>query len=128
MMNVVLRRRAIAAIETQLRQRHFSIAAASVADVLVPGNGAGGEAKSFSVSTVRLPETPYGLQVRNFHANLGPLNYRASSALQGGIAVEVDSYENDDGLEIAKLGIAEEIVSALAKKGITKLFPIQVRL
>ena len=32
----------------------------------------------------------------------------------------------DEGLEIAKLGISQDIVSALAKKGITKLFPIQV--
>lgn len=32
----------------------------------------------------------------------------------------------DDGLEIAKLGISQEIVSTLASKGITKLFPIQV--
>ncbi|CAI9768280.1 unnamed protein product [Fraxinus pennsylvanica] len=31
----------------------------------------------------------------------------------------------DDGLEIAKLGISQEIVSTLARKGITKLFPIQ---
>ncbi|KAL3502434.1 hypothetical protein ACH5RR_036883 [Cinchona calisaya] len=31
----------------------------------------------------------------------------------------------DEGLEISKLGIANDIVSALAKKGITKLFPIQ---
>ncbi|KAL2458288.1 DEAD-box ATP-dependent RNA helicase 53 [Forsythia ovata] len=31
----------------------------------------------------------------------------------------------DDGLEISKLGISQEIVSTLARKGITKLFPIQ---
>ncbi|CAN6455225.1 unnamed protein product [Victoria cruziana] len=30
-----------------------------------------------------------------------------------------------EGLEIAKLGISQDIVSALAKRGITKLFPIQ---
>lgn len=33
---------------------------------------------------------------------------------------------SDDGLEISKLGINKQIVSALAEKGITKLFPIQV--
>ncbi|XP_031505225.1 DEAD-box ATP-dependent RNA helicase 53, mitochondrial-like [Nymphaea colorata] len=33
--------------------------------------------------------------------------------------------KGDEGLEIAKLGISQDIVSALAKKGITKLFPIQ---
>jgi len=32
---------------------------------------------------------------------------------------------SDDGLEISKLGINKQIVSALAEKGITKLFPIQ---
>lgn len=32
----------------------------------------------------------------------------------------------DEGLEISKLGIHNEIVSSLAKKGITRLFPIQV--
>lgn len=32
----------------------------------------------------------------------------------------------DEGLEIAKLGISNKIVERLAKKGITKLFPIQV--
>ncbi|KZV16621.1 DEAD-box ATP-dependent RNA helicase 53-like [Dorcoceras hygrometricum] len=31
----------------------------------------------------------------------------------------------DDGLEISKLGISQEIVSALAQKGIIRLFPIQ---
>lgn len=76
-----------------------------------------------------------GFQVRSFHAKSGPLNYRASSALQAEYAVDVDSYEdsskassNDEGLEIAKLGISPEIISALAKKGITRLFPIQVNL
>lgn len=33
--------------------------------------------------------------------------------------------KDEEGLEISKLGIADEIVTALAKKGITKLFPIQ---
>ncbi|KAJ6300767.1 hypothetical protein OIU76_021542 [Salix suchowensis] len=32
---------------------------------------------------------------------------------------------NEEGLEISRLGISQEIVGALAKKGITKLFPIQ---
>lgn len=65
----------------------------------------------------------------------GPLDYRASSILQAEYAVDVDSFEDsskvggsDEGLEIAKLGISPEIISALAKRGITKLFPIQVHL
>ncbi|KAM3216292.1 DEAD-box ATP-dependent RNA helicase 53, mitochondrial [Capsicum annuum] len=38
--------------------------------------------------------------------------------------VDLDE-ECDEGLEISKLGICEEIVSALAQRGITSLFPIQ---
>nr|GMC84012.1 DEAD-box ATP-dependent RNA helicase 53-like [Ipomoea batatas] len=33
--------------------------------------------------------------------------------------------EEDEGLEISKLGISQEVVSALARRGITQLFPIQ---
>nr|GEW09957.1 retrovirus-related Pol polyprotein from transposon TNT 1-94 [Tanacetum cinerariifolium] len=43
-------------------------------------------------------------------------------------AAETGLDEDDtllDGLEVSKLGISQEIVNALAKKGITKLFPIQ---
>lgn len=54
--------------------------------------------------------------VRGFHA---------SRPLAAGYAV-ADLPDDDEGLEIAKLGISQEIVSALAQKGITKLFPIQV--
>lgn len=34
----------------------------------------------------------------------------------------------DEGLDISKLGISNDIVSSLARRGITKLFPIQVYL
>lgn len=70
--------------------------------------------------------------MRDLHAKSGPLNYRASTALSAEFAVDYSYDESskksgqDDGLEIAKLGISQDIVSALAKKGITKLFPIQV--
>lgn len=64
------------------------------------------------------------------------MNVRATSNVSR-IAAEVDDFSDEDlkkggaskdeeGLEISKLGIADEIVTALAKKGITKLFPIQV--
>ena len=66
----------------------------------------------------------------------GSLNFRASEVLsQAELAFANFSDEDkslgasgavDDGLEISKLGISGEIVQALAKKGITKLFPIQV--
>ena len=39
---------------------------------------------------------------------------------------EVSGTDSDEGLVIANLGIAPQIVDALAKKGIAKLFPIQV--
>lgn len=45
-----------------------------------------------------------------------------SDAEDGMASIEVA----DDGLEISKLGISPEIVSALAGRGINKLFPIQV--
>ncbi|TKY46711.1 DEAD-box ATP-dependent RNA helicase 53 [Spatholobus suberectus] len=71
---------------------------------------------------------------RAFHAKSGPLSFRSSPVSRAAqFAVERD-YSNDDegcganrdeGLEIAKLGISPEIVDALAKKGIAKLFPIQ---
>ena len=76
-----------------------------------------------------------GVGVRSLHSKSGPLNFRSSPVSRGAqLAVERD-YSNeevgsgtncDEGLEIAKLGISREIVDALAKKGIAKLFPIQV--
>lgn len=58
----------------------------------------------------------FGVSVRGFHSG---------GYLKAGYAV-ADLPEDDEGLEISKLGISQEIVSALEKKGITKLFPIQV--
>ncbi|EXC35020.1 DEAD-box ATP-dependent RNA helicase 53 [Morus notabilis] len=129
MMNVVLRRRTLAAIESLLHRRQFSIAAAGA--VRSGNRGPGAEVES-SISRVLQRESPLGFGVRSFHVKSGPLDYRASSILQAEYAVDVDSFEDsskvsgsDEGLEIAKLGISPEIVSALAKRGITKLFPIQ---
>ncbi|XP_027932619.1 DEAD-box ATP-dependent RNA helicase 53, mitochondrial-like [Vigna unguiculata] len=75
-----------------------------------------------------------GVGIRFLHAISGPLNFRSSPvSCAAQLAVERD-YSNEDvgsgtncdeGLEIAKLGISTEIVEALAKKGIAKLFPIQ---
>ncbi|KAL2316855.1 hypothetical protein Fmac_030731 [Flemingia macrophylla] len=71
------------------------------------------------------------LTSRTFHSQPGPLNFRSTLCHRAGYAVEDLPYEEgpkgnaDEGLEIAKLGISQDIVSALAKKGITKLFPIQ---
>ncbi|KAK4759382.1 hypothetical protein SAY87_022513 [Trapa incisa] len=74
--------------------------------------------------------------VKGFHAASGPLNFRVSVASSEAFAVDAcASYDEEktvkvgnsgeEGLEITKLGIAPEIVSALEKKGITRLFPIQ---
>ncbi|KAK4773096.1 hypothetical protein SAY87_028115 [Trapa incisa] len=89
-------------------------------------------------SAFERPEMAPGLcAVRGFHAaSTGPLNFRASLTSSAQLAVEeYASYDEEkaakagtsgeEGLEIAKLGISIEVVSALAKKGITKLFPIQ---
>ncbi|KAJ6852925.1 DEAD-box ATP-dependent RNA helicase 53-like [Iris pallida] len=78
-----------------------------------------------------------GNQRKGFHVgrylNLG---FRPTKTARAEFAVD-DFYEDDklsasprkgegeEGLEISKLGIAPEIVSELAKKGIVKLFPIQ---
>ncbi|XP_021812552.1 DEAD-box ATP-dependent RNA helicase 53-like [Prunus avium] len=139
MMTTILRRspslatvRSFAAVETLLFSHH-SFIATSVPDLVLPANGAlGGEARSYTVSAPKPKLGPsYGFQVRDLHAKSGPLNFRASTALSAEFAVDYSYDESskksgqDDGLEIAKLGISQDIVSALAKKGITKLFPIQ---
>ncbi|KAI3781051.1 hypothetical protein L2E82_11050 [Cichorium intybus] len=79
----------------------------------------------------------FGVSRSNFHASRW-VDVRASAVLtkSAGFAAAAEiSYEEDtfssssssssDGLEISSLGISQEIVTALAKKGITKLFPIQ---
>lgn len=113
----VISRRALAAFTTATLPKlyvHQHHPLSPSASDLVPGNG--------SISFFH--------KARNFHANSGPLYFRVSLPSQAEYAA-VDDYEgnacsDDEGLEIAKLGISSEIVAALAKKGITKLFPIQV--
>jgi ATP-dependent RNA helicase DDX21 len=62
------------------------------------------------------------------------LGFKASTPSPAEYAA-IDDYEetsstkaDGEGLDISKLGISPEIVSALSKRGITKLFPIQVSL
>ncbi|XP_039130513.1 DEAD-box ATP-dependent RNA helicase 53, mitochondrial-like [Dioscorea cayenensis subsp. rotundata] len=67
---------------------------------------------------------------RDFHFSTGGLGFRATEIAQAEYAVDdyfddVPLKKGDEGLEIAKLGISSEITSALEKKGIVKLFPIQ---
>lgn len=66
---------------------------------------------------------------REFHFSSLPLNFRASEITRAEFAVDEyydEGKRGDDGLEIAKLGISQEIVLALGRKNITRLFPIQV--
>ncbi|KAL9263195.1 DEAD-box ATP-dependent RNA helicase 53, mitochondrial-like protein [Drosera capensis] len=70
--------------------------------------------------------------VRGLHGIGSRLEFRATGGAQAGYAVSDYSDEErvkdggvEEGLEICKLGIHREIVGALSKKGITKLFPIQ---
>ncbi|KAJ4977012.1 hypothetical protein NE237_002118 [Protea cynaroides] len=100
-------------------------------------NDAVGSGEIRSSLCSELPKLGFGLGVRGFHFSAAPLEFRASIAARGEYAAVDDFYdeerssgkklsgENDEGLEIAKLGIAPEIVSSLAARGITKLFPIQ---
>ncbi|XP_043695725.1 DEAD-box ATP-dependent RNA helicase 53, mitochondrial-like [Telopea speciosissima] len=90
-----------------------------------------------SPSCLKLPaKLEFGLGARGFHFLTAPREFKASTVTQVGYAVDdlLDEEklsgkkvggEKDEGLEISKLGIAPEIVSTLARKGITKLFPIQ---
>lgn len=62
--------------------------------------------------------------------------FHSGRALKAGFAVadysdadekRASNGPSDEGLEISKLGISQDITSALAQKGIHKLFPIQVQ-
>ncbi|VFQ76083.1 unnamed protein product [Cuscuta campestris] len=92
----------------------------SASDKLVPWNApqfqAVATARSLpSISKFPAPAPSICRAVRGFHV---------SQPLAANQAV-ADVADDDAGLEIANLGISQEIVSALARKGITKLFPIQ---
>ncbi|KAL8152220.1 hypothetical protein V2J09_009980, partial [Rumex salicifolius] len=68
-------------------------------------------------------------QARSFHVRSAQLDFKASIASPARFAVadysDEEKVKSDDGLEISKLDIDKDIVSALAGRGITKLFPIQ---
>ncbi|RYR00363.1 hypothetical protein Ahy_B07g088496 isoform B [Arachis hypogaea] len=130
MLTTILRRTSSSAIT----KRSLAAAVTSATDPFLPqltsssassGDSPVGELRRFSGLTGFL-------KGRAFHSNSGPLNFRSSFCSRAEFAVEDYAYEEgsrgnsaDEGLEIAKLGISQDIVSALAKKGIFKLFPIQ---
>lgn len=66
------------------------------------------------------------LTAREFHVKSAMLEFKASVASRAESAVEYAYDDKDEGLEISKLGISDDIVSALSRRGIMKLFPIQV--
>ncbi|CAI9089893.1 OLC1v1024544C1 [Oldenlandia corymbosa var. corymbosa] len=91
----------------------------------------GCRAQNFTTKSYDLPaleDRPRWITARGFHSG-------RPSLFSAGFAVEDFSDDDkrgnqgsgvaDDGLDISKLGIENDIVSALARKGITKLFPIQ---
>ncbi|XP_056171059.1 DEAD-box ATP-dependent RNA helicase 53, mitochondrial-like, partial [Syzygium oleosum] len=120
------------ALETLLR-RPQPLAASS--DTAAPAAVGSGHFPAPGGLLRKPPPSPWlgGSSARGFHASPGPLGFRASGASRAEFAIddfapydeEKGSGGSDEGLEIAKLGIAPEIVSALAEKGITKRFPIQ---
>lgn len=78
---------------------------------------------SAAVSGGQIPSLSEG--ARSFHTSL--VSRVAQFAVDHDYSHHEGSITNgEEGLEITKLGISQEIVDALAKKGITKLFPIQV--
>ncbi|PIA44492.1 hypothetical protein AQUCO_01700233v1 [Aquilegia coerulea] len=66
---------------------------------------------------------------RDLHYSLNPMEFKSSMVSNAQFTVneysDQSSSSDDGGLEISKLGISQEIVTCLANKGITKLFPIQ---
>lgn len=126
---------AAASAAIQTLQRHYSFVAASIS------RSVDGVVRPFA--SFPALESGFGVnKARNFHAETRPLNFRASPVSQAEFAVHEytssfgedkafkaandNTTSDDDGLEIAKLGISQEIISSLSKRGITKLFPIQV--
>lgn len=106
---------------------------------LLPQNPAfGGEIRPYDGFRDSEKNLGFVIPCRNFHFSAAPLGFGASDAVRAESAVADFSDDEkapgknssgadiDEGLEISKLGISQEIVSALAKKGITILFPIQV--
>ncbi|CAN6329848.1 unnamed protein product [Urochloa humidicola] len=117
-----LRRRAVSALAALVLQQQPAALGASVAP--------------------RLPALPAAAPAASaaalFHSSPAWLGFRETGAAAraefAAAAEEGSFYEEDkkaggaaaeEGLEIAKLGISSKIVDRLARKGITKLFPIQ---
>ncbi|MQL89232.1 hypothetical protein Taro_021802 [Colocasia esculenta] len=134
-MNALVRRSAASATPA-LRQTlaallageplRFQAALASAAAPLSASEGSG------TYPCGRLVEGKLWLGMcRGFHFSAAPLRFRASAIAGAECAVddapfwEDERSNRDESLEISRLGIAPEIATTLATRGITKLFPIQ---
>ncbi|XP_047334977.1 DEAD-box ATP-dependent RNA helicase 53, mitochondrial-like [Impatiens glandulifera] len=106
------------------------------ADLCPTRNGPSGS-RNFFTSLLPTPTLcgngSFDVSARRIHTGSG-LSFRAVNVLsQAQPAVADFSYDDVDsapekgasGLEISKLGVSGEIVSALSRRGITSLFPIQ---
>lgn len=105
-----------------LHHQHNLTPLPAMAESLNGGFGSRSDVRGFSAYG--------GGQARSFHVRSTQLDFKASIASPAGFAVadysDEEKVKSDDGLEISKLDIDRDIVSALAGRGITKLFPIQV--
>ncbi|CAI0439826.1 unnamed protein product [Linum tenue] len=136
---------ALAAVETIVRSSSRHTSSLSVGNSPSSSVAAAPGAASFPVGKglLSLGFGALSSVSSGFHSQAGRLNYKSSTISQaefavdhqygydeerigGGAKTEVTgNSQSEEGLEISKLGIAQEIVSALATKGISKLFPIQ---
>uniref|UniRef100_A0A7N0RJD4 Uncharacterized protein n=1 Tax=Kalanchoe fedtschenkoi TaxID=63787 RepID=A0A7N0RJD4_KALFE len=121
MMNILVRRSS----STLLKFRPLAAAVFSSLECLAPRTSASvGVGRTISGDAADgIP----GFGFRRFYSGSRVLEFRASDVLRAqAVALdELSAAKAEKGLDIAKLGISEEIVGALARKGITKLFPIQ---
>lgn len=135
MMRAALRKSSSIHLNRALAGAVTSIGTAAPSFQIPCSCSSGSESGGFSLFQRLEKSSGFG-SAKEFHAASGPLNFRASTVTEAEFAVDYSSYDDDkplkggksgeEGLDVAKLGIAEEIVSALAKRGISSLFPIQV--
>ncbi|KAI9191305.1 hypothetical protein LWI28_006694 [Acer negundo] len=123
MMNLILRRSSSCLPHPS---RTFA-AAAYFTSLLHPHSSPNSAAAAAAVAVV---SPCFAERRRHFHFKSGPLDFKASLPRLAESAVDDYIYDDinnnkDEGLEISKLRISNDIVSALAARGITKLFPIQ---
>ncbi|CAN1173532.1 DEAD-box ATP-dependent RNA helicase 53, mitochondrial [Linum perenne] len=126
-----------------LPSRPAALAVLSAVESVLAGNCTSSVANPPSAAAASIPSGKgflsfgFGASSLGFHSQAGRLNYKASTTSHAEFAVDHSGYEDDrissssssskadEGLDISKLGITQEIVTALANRGISNLFPIQ---